>query len=226
MVKDLHKEIKDIPYEELSDNCIETKYAGVFLEKGFSPHSSGNPNLTNIYTGKPLPYCTNRPIHLLTIDLKELDELPIEIKNIGLFHVVYNNCKDCDTDSLLYFKIGANGKLQNATTSSMDDYDEKEEKQKCNVESFANSEKVTWLKLQKKELDKTASIYSGIEVGGLPSWIQQPAWPSCNTCQKPMFFIARVCQSQVPPTVKGADNYLYTFICAPCKESAVVTQMT
>jgi hypothetical protein len=113
----------------------------IFLEKGFSPHSSGNPNLTNIYTGKPLPYCTNRPIHLLTIDLKELDELPIEIKNIGLFHVVYNNCKDCDTDSLLYFKIGANGKLQNATTSSMDDYDEKEEKQKCNVESFAQSKR-------------------------------------------------------------------------------------
>lgn len=60
------------------------------------------------------------------------------------------------------------------------------------------------------------------QIGGLPSWVQDTAFPTCPDCSKTMKFIAQVDNGQFP----YHEGVYYAFLCAPCRVTATTYQQT
>jgi len=86
---------------------------------------------------------------------------------------------------------------------------------------FTQSKKVEYLSLKKGKPDRHA-----VRLGGLPPWLQSPAWPFCPECDKASYYIGCISQTALPPTAAGADYLIYMFLCAECRILSLVRQMT
>ncbi len=60
------------------------------------------------------------------------------------------------------------------------------------------------------------------QIGGLPSWVQDAAFPVCPDCSKTMKFVAQVDNGQFPLH----EGTYYAFLCASCRVSATTYQQT
>lgn len=61
------------------------------------------------------------------------------------------------------------------------------------------------------------------QFGGLPAWVQDPAYPNCPDCGQLMRFIFQIATDDVMPPAEGIT---YGFFCDPCRISAVNYQQT
>lgn len=60
------------------------------------------------------------------------------------------------------------------------------------------------------------------QVGGMPSWVQDTAYPSCPDCQRTMRFIAQLDNENFPFN----EGIFYAFLCASCRTTATAYQQT
>jgi hypothetical protein len=60
------------------------------------------------------------------------------------------------------------------------------------------------------------------QLGGLPSWVQDSAFPKCPDCSGTMKFIAQVDNGQFP----YHEGVYYAFLCASCRVTATTYQQT
>lgn len=60
------------------------------------------------------------------------------------------------------------------------------------------------------------------QIGGLPSWVQDAAYPNCPDCEKTMTFIAQLDNAQFP----RREGIYYAFLCADCRITATTYQQT
>jgi hypothetical protein len=60
------------------------------------------------------------------------------------------------------------------------------------------------------------------QIGGLPSWVQDSAFPKCPDCLETMMFIAQVDNGQFPSN----EGVYYAFLCAACRVTATTYQQT
>jgi hypothetical protein len=60
------------------------------------------------------------------------------------------------------------------------------------------------------------------QVGGLPSWVQDTAFPKCPECSGTMMFIAQVDNGQFP----YHEGVYYAFLCSACRVTATTYQQT
>ena len=202
--------------KELHDNYLEKVYELDFTKKK-TEHYTGNPQLKEVYNGKNFPSCSNPPVHLLSIDLSKIPELPSQIKSIKQLNVVYQNCEDCDGEDYVDFQIEKDARLKVISESE-------NEEPECEKESYHNSTKIDYLEL--KEATPGSYAKSGITIGGTPKWVQSPNWTCCPKCGETQFYICSIYQFQVPPTARGAGNHIYVFVCPDCKIESIVRQMT
>lgn len=61
------------------------------------------------------------------------------------------------------------------------------------------------------------------QIGGEPSWIQAPAFPSCPDCDEPMLFLAQVTRQDLFATDESDEGIYHAFICNLCFGQAVVS---
>ena len=60
------------------------------------------------------------------------------------------------------------------------------------------------------------------QLGGLPSWVQDTAYPGCPGCKRTMTFLAQLDNGQFP----GYEGVYYAFVCVPCGITATTYQQT
>lgn len=196
-----------------SDPFIETSYVGTFTAKP-GVHASGIPQTEKVYAAKKFPGCNNPPIHLATIDLSTIKELPEKVRKIGPMPIVFHNC-ECDEQDFYDFKIGPDHRLNPLDKLGKND---------CSPEDFTNSKKASGIKFTKAGKGKANG---NIVVGGEPHWAQaRNDWPSCPKCGKRSFFVAFIYQFKVPPGAGGRGNFLNVFVCPDCKTQSVMRQST
>jgi hypothetical protein len=61
------------------------------------------------------------------------------------------------------------------------------------------------------------------QVGGLPTWVQEPYYPKCLRCHNHMDFVAQVDSMEFE---EGAEGTYFVFRCAPCALAATLRQQT
>ena len=61
------------------------------------------------------------------------------------------------------------------------------------------------------------------QVGGLPSWIQDPEYPSCPKCQRRMKFFGQISNEEIEDYSEGI---YYMFLCSDCGIGATGYQQT
>lgn len=74
-------------------------------------------------------------------------------------------------------------------------------------------------------LEATDQLIPGIrfsQIGGLPTWVQDPDYPRCPECQKLMMFIGQLAL----PDIDFGDEFFYAFYCHACSVSAALAQST
>ncbi|OHD18388.1 MAG: hypothetical protein A2086_05915 [Spirochaetes bacterium GWD1_27_9] len=240
--------------DDLNDSFMDTVYCLEFMEKGKSPHYTGDPDLSKVYNGTNFFTCNNPPVHLLTLDLTKIKELPDPIKEIGILNVVFHNCDDCDPPDFADFLIEKDGKLEPIENEDDEDIDEDEDDTDTSEDykkeygkdieeddeddddyddeddGYGECDPESYTNSEKityLSLKKDMEYCeSGITIGGLPNWAQYPQWASCGSCGKIMFYIGSIYQYSVPPTAEGMGNHLYIFVCPDCRELTIVRQMT
>ncbi|HSY18892.1 MAG TPA: hypothetical protein VK815_11180 [Candidatus Acidoferrales bacterium] len=60
------------------------------------------------------------------------------------------------------------------------------------------------------------------QIGGLPAWVQDSAFPKCPDCSGTMKFVAQVDNGQFP----SHEGVYYAFLCASCRVTATTYQQT
>ena len=60
------------------------------------------------------------------------------------------------------------------------------------------------------------------QVGGMPSWVQDTAFPSCPDCSRTMKFVAQIDNGHF----SGHEGVYYAFLCASCRTTATTYQQT
>jgi hypothetical protein len=60
------------------------------------------------------------------------------------------------------------------------------------------------------------------QIGGLPAWVQDSAFPKCPDCSGTMKFVAQVDNGQFP----YHEGVYYAFLCASCRVTATTYQQT
>jgi hypothetical protein len=60
------------------------------------------------------------------------------------------------------------------------------------------------------------------QIGGLPSWVQDPTYPKCPDCSETMVFLAQLSENDFP----RHEGTYYAFLCAGCGTTATCYQQT
>ena len=60
------------------------------------------------------------------------------------------------------------------------------------------------------------------QIGGMPTWVQSPAYPRCPDCARLMMFVAQLDNGAFP----GHEGTYYAFICRDCRVTATCYQQT
>lgn len=60
------------------------------------------------------------------------------------------------------------------------------------------------------------------QIGGLPCWVQDAAYPQCPSCKQTMKFIAQLDNAQFP----SHEGIYYAFLCESCRITATTHQQT
>jgi hypothetical protein len=163
-------------------------------------------------------WCGKNLTNLLEIDLSEstFDFLTIEGKCLALA-----TCETCiyATD-ILYMDFDANG---NAKWSKHNiqkypiDHDDYEKFPSNTLYMSKNAQPAFY------SAEGGALLKSFSQIGGMPTWEQDAAYPVCPSCQKTMTFIAQLSGEEV---VSSGYGTYYIYICNECKISATNYQQT
>lgn len=207
------KKLKKAPAK--TNNYLEKRFY-LMPSKTRSRHTSGTADLKKILGTDHLPLCPNPAVNLLTLDLRDFKELPPKVRKIGLLHIPFYYCSDCNGEpDALDFKISQSGRLK-----LLNDYRGKS--QNCSKEAACGPAKPSFLKVLSAEPDERC----GIHIGGSPRWCQSPQWAFCPKCGENGFYIGSISQSLLPPGYGGPDNVIYIFTCGDCRTEMIVRQMT
>jgi hypothetical protein len=60
------------------------------------------------------------------------------------------------------------------------------------------------------------------QIGGLPAWVQDAAYPACLRWRKTMLFLAQIDQGAFPLE----EGTYYAFVCEACRTTAISYQQT
>jgi len=59
------------------------------------------------------------------------------------------------------------------------------------------------------------------QIGGVPGWVQYPAFPSCTGCSRTMICVAQIANNDL-----GEEGTHYAFWCRGCGVTATAYQQT
>jgi hypothetical protein len=168
---------------------------------------------------KKCPWCKRQLVNLLEIDLTDnrFDFLALSGKRLPI--LTCDACT-CYGTAFMYSQVSPDGEAQ------LTEENKQPEWLPNDIDSWERS---PW-KDQPVQLHRRRPIHAVdwcmcvtiSQVGGLPSWVQDSAFPNCPKCSKTMMFIAQVDNGQFP----HHEGVYYAFLCSACRVTATTYQQT
>jgi hypothetical protein len=168
-------------------------------------------------TREHCPWCQQKLVHLLDIDLSDARFLFLNVKAKALPVLT---CSVCTCYGNVFAELTSDGVAQWSD---------------CNVRpKYLPADSASWSRIpwQGKAiaLRKRRAIEAGYwcaspaasQVGGMPTWIQHDAYPDCPWCKRTMMFVGQVDQS----AFDGCEGIYYGFLCAQCRITGTTYQQS
>lgn len=192
---------------------IDTIFHKCYLmEKGDLKERKNSPIKLLDSTEEVCPHCKNKIVTLIEIDgrKKELDFLEIN----GIIRV--KCCPNCFVEvEETICKYSLNG---DSVIINIDDY------KKADIWLESKLEENSYvLNKDSKPLRYAAIEKGGSSIGGFANWEQDVDIRNCNSCGKPMKYLAQI---QMDTVFDFMDGYAYIEICKECKLITVFYQCT
>jgi hypothetical protein len=165
------------------------------------------------------PWCNRRLVNLVEIDPMDDRFSFLGVREKRLAILTCDVCS-CYGMSFMYARISADGVAFLAEENKRPDW---------LPNDLASWGRSPWMnepvRLQQRRaihaVDWCMAV-SASQIGGMPSWVQDTAYPSCPDCSKTMTFVAQVDNGQFP----GFEGIYYAFLCSSCRVSATTYQQT
>jgi hypothetical protein len=168
-------------------------------------------------THEDCPWCYEKLVHLLNVDLSDarFSFLGVKAKNLPVL-----TCRVCTCYGNIFAEITSDGMAQWSD---------------CNVRpKYLPAESASWsaipwqgkpISLRKRRAMEAAywcASPAASQIGGLPTWIQNDAYPDCPWCKRTMIFVGQVDQS----AFDGYEGIYYAFLCAQCRITGTAYQQS
>jgi hypothetical protein len=165
------------------------------------------------------PWCQRQLIHL--IELNPADERFAFLGVVGqVLPVLTCDACTCFGASFMFSRIGTDGTARLADDNKRPDW---------LPEDVRTWERSPWTELSVRLHQRRAMHavdwcmpVSISQIGGLPAWVQDSAFPQCPDCSVTMKFVAQVDNGQFP----HHEGVYYAFLCASCRVTATTYQQT
>jgi hypothetical protein len=196
----------------------------LFLEPCFSLAKTKKPFSSETFesctsSGKHCEWCNRKLTNLLKLDLS--DSL-FSNYELGLDKINITTCDACACYSEAIFMD-----LDDDGDSKWSNYNTKPEYLPDDQESWEYMpENCLNVSNTERPADYAANEFlptSFSQIGGMPTWIQDSAYPSCPSCQKTMKFIAQISNEDID---EYGEGMYYSYICSDCKITATNYQQT
>lgn len=196
---------------------IDTIFHKCYLmEKGDLKERKNSPIKLLNSTEEVCPHCKNKIVTLIEIDgsEKELDFLEIN----GVVRVkCCINCFVSVEETICKYSLNGDSEIIN-----IDDY------KKADIwleeDSIDKIDKSMYvLNMDSKPLRYAALEKGGTSIGGFANWEQDEDIKACNSCGKPMKYLAQI---QMDTMFDFMDGYAYIEICKECKLVTIFYQCT
>lgn len=184
---------------------------------------AGAPSDTSVRTFAPspsgaCPVCQGPLIHLIELDLKDPRFAFIQIDGPVLPVLT---CEECTYHmDPIFARIGPTGTATwheaNATPDVAPQRSVSENSHPWRLHACQ------LVRRRPREAVEDGSPMNGSQIGGLPGWVQDSAYPKCPDCGETMRFIAQLDNSHFP----GWEGVHYVLLCAPCHVTATGYQQT
>ena len=167
-------------------------------------------------TADHCPWCNEKLTHLLDLNLSDprFSFLKLKAKHLPVL-----TCHVCSCYGQIFSEFTSDGAAHWSD---------------CNARpKFLPADTKTWsripwhgksIALTPRRAIETAGGRSATasQIGGLPSWIQDDAFPDCPWCKRTMMFLAQIDQSAFPQH----EGIYYAFLCAQCRITATTYQQS
>ncbi len=164
------------------------------------------------------PWCNQKLVTLMNLPLEKLNPITWEL---GFKKVEITTCQICTCYETVYCNLNSEGSSEWSQHNQRPDYlpDDADDwerypktQMKLNPSPRLPYTASNWL----VELTKT-------QIGGLPGWIQDEAFPCCPKCSETMVFIGQISNEDIEDYAEGI---FYIFLCSNCKIGATNYQQT
>jgi len=217
----LEDEINDIVYHLLSAGWFLTENAdkqNLYFENCVdliiaSPNESPNTKsiIINSNSNEYCGWCHQNLINLITIDLSDPSYSFISLNGNTM---KIQTCKYCFSKRVIFIDFDKNGKSVWSAFNMPELNTEVED-----LELIWHEKRLIPLKMNHPFVFY-AKEHS--QLGGFPTWIQQPDYPSCPACHNYMRFIAQI----TGELIFEDEGMFYCFICLHCQIVASLFQRT
>jgi hypothetical protein len=165
------------------------------------------------------PWCNRHLIHLVELDLADERFAFLGVSGEQLPILTCDACI-CFGAGFLFSRIALDGTARLA---------EENQRPKRLPDNVSTWERSPW-KDRQVCLHRRRAIHAVdwcmpvtiSQIGGMPSWVQDTAFPKCPQCSGTMMFVAQVDNGQFPLN----EGVYYAFLCASCRVAATTYQQT
>jgi hypothetical protein len=168
-------------------------------------------------TGDRCPWCNRKLIHLVEVDLADsrFSFLGVKAKRLPVM-----TCHVCTCYGYVFAEITSDGAAH---------WSDSNVRPKYLPADAATWSQIPWqgkpITLRKRRAIEAAywcSSPAATQIGGIPTWIQDNAFPDCPWCKRTMMFVAQIDQAAFPPD----EGIYYAFLCAQCRITATTYQQS
>ena len=163
------------------------------------------------------PWCDERLVHLVELDLADSR---YSFLGVGAKALPVLTCHVCTCYGVIFSEV---------TSDGVGHWAERNVRPKFLPADSSSWAKSPWLgkriALRKRRAIEAAywcDSPAASQIGGMPTWIQNHAFPDCACCKRTMMFLAQVDQSAFP----GHEGIYYAFLCAQCRITATTYQQS
>ncbi|MGC3960425.1 MAG: hypothetical protein QM813_21605 [Verrucomicrobiota bacterium] len=184
------------------------------------PNQSSDKSLQLMHeVSQSCPWCQRQLIHLVELDLLDKRFAFLGVAGEKLPILTCDACT-CYGAGFMFSRIASDGTARLAGENKRPDW---------LPDDVSSWERSPW-KGRAVSVHQRCAIYAVdgwdsitlSQIGGLPTWVQDSAFPKCPDCSETMKFVAQVDNGQFP----YHEGVYHAFLCASCRVTATTYQQT
>lgn len=204
-------------WESSSDRRRDLFFSDCFaIEKAAAGDAVDKSVVVARETSNHCPWCNEKLVHLLDLDLSDARFSFLKLKTK---HLPVLTCHVCTCYGQIFSEFTSEGAAHWSD---------------CNKRpKFLPADSKTWPRnpwhgkpialKQRRAIEASGCASATVsQIGGLPTWVQDDAFPDCPWCKRTMMFLAQIDQA----VFAGHEGIYYAFLCAQCRITGTTYQQS